>query len=196
MSAARRKIIVYIATSADGFIARRDGGVEWLNRPRVGRNYDMAEFYESIDAILWGRKTLYPKGLSEKPVTSLASYGRIKNYIFSRTPPAVAPAGAEFVSDPIARFAERLRAAPGKDIWMMGGGEIIGSFLDEAQIDEFIINVIPIFIGEGIPLIAPRHRAVPLHLLSLKRFEDGVVRLHYRVDKAPSAGPRKRARKQ
>jgi dihydrofolate reductase len=64
---------------------------------------------------------------------------------------------------------------------MMGGGEIIGSFLDEDAIDEFIINVVPMFIGEGIPLIAPRHREVPLRLLSLHQFPDGVVQLHYDV---------------
>ena len=64
---------------------------------------------------------------------------------------------------------------------MMGGGEIIGSFLDEGAIDEFILSVVPTFIGEGIPLLAPRHREVPLRLLSVKRFPDGVVQLHYQV---------------
>jgi dihydrofolate reductase len=64
---------------------------------------------------------------------------------------------------------------------MMGGGEIIGSFLDENAIDEFIITVVPTFIGEGIPLIAPTHREVPLRLLALQRFPDGVVQLHYSV---------------
>ena len=63
----------------------------------------------------------------------------------------------------------------------MGGGEIIASFLDEGAIDEFIITVVPIFIGEGIPLIAPRHREVPLHLRSVKPFPDGVVQLHYDI---------------
>jgi len=64
---------------------------------------------------------------------------------------------------------------------MMGGAGIIGSFLDAGQIDEFIIHVIPVFIGEGIPLLAPRHRKVPLRLRSIRRFPDGVVRLHYDV---------------
>jgi len=63
----------------------------------------------------------------------------------------------------------------------MGGGEIIASFLDEGEIDEFSIHVIPILIGEGIPLIKPQHRSVPLKLLSAKKFPDGVVRLNYRV---------------
>ena len=64
---------------------------------------------------------------------------------------------------------------------MMGGGELIASFLDEGAVDEFIISVMPTFIGDGVPLIARRHRRVPLRLLSAQRFADGVVQLHYRV---------------
>jgi len=63
----------------------------------------------------------------------------------------------------------------------MGGGGIIGAFLDEGAIDEFIVTVIPTFIGEGIPLIAPRHLDVPLRLVSARPFSDGVVQLHYEV---------------
>jgi dihydrofolate reductase len=94
------------------------------------------------------------------------------------------PAGVEFVSDSIAAFAERLRAQPGKNVWMMGGGEIIGAFLDEEAIDEFIITVVPTFIGEGIPLIAPRHLNVPLRLNGVQQFPDGVVQLHYEVQRS------------
>ena len=91
------------------------------------------------------------------------------------------PPGVEFVKESIRAFAERVREKAGKNIWMMGGGEIIGAFLDEHAIDEFIVTVIPVFIGEGIPLIAPRHREVPLRLLSLEQFPDSVVQLHYEV---------------
>jgi len=78
-------------------------------------------------------------------------------------------------------FARRLRRKPGKHIWMMGGAGLIASFLDEGEIDEFDINVVPVFIGEGIPLVKPRHREVPLRLLSSRKFRDGVVRLRYEV---------------
>jgi dihydrofolate reductase len=67
---------------------------------------------------------------------------------------------------------------------MMGGGEIIGAFLDEDAIDEFIISVVPTFIGEGVPLIAPRHREIPLKLLSSKKFPDGVIQIHYQVQRS------------
>lgn len=65
----------------------------------------------------------------------------------------------------------------------MGGAGLIASFLDEDEIDEFIIHVIPVFIGEGIPRIAPRHRDVSLRLRSCRRYPNGVVRLHYSVAK-------------
>lgn len=177
----RRKIIVYIATSADGYIARPDGDVSWLDRPGPKRNYGAATFFKSIDTILWGRKT-YSKGLEMGMKAS--DFGRgIRNYIFSRRPPATPLPQFEFVTESIKPFAQRLRAQSGKNIMMMGGGEIIAAFLDEGEIDEFSIHVIPILIGEGIPLIAPRHLSVPLKLLSTKKFPDGVVHLNYSVVK-------------
>jgi dihydrofolate reductase len=103
------------------------------------------------------------------------------HYVFSRQPPASATVGVQFVSEPIKAFAERIRNGSGKNVWLMGGGEIIGAFLDEGAIDEFIVSIIPIFIGEGIPLLVPRHREVPLHLTSARPFSDGVVQLRYQV---------------
>jgi dihydrofolate reductase len=187
----KRKIIVYIATSADGYIARHDGNVDWLNRPGPPNDYGMDAFYKSIDTVIWGRKTYEPilqkfasrktRSTSSKKPKAKKSRSRISNYIFSRQPPKVFPPGAEFVTEPIKTFARRLRSEPGKDIWMMGGAGIIGSFLDEGEIDEFIIHVMPIMIGEGIPLVEPRHRSIEMELLSTKSWPDGVVRLHYAV---------------
>jgi len=177
-----RKVIVYIAMSADGYIARPDGDIEWLNRlPEV--DHGIGAFYATIDTILWGRKTYdwllnYYKKRGKK--NGLFD-SKVANYVFSRKPPKRNLHGVEFVSESVKAFAKRLRAAPGKHIWMMGGGELIASFLDAGEIDEFDIHVIPVFIGKGIPLVAPRHRDVPLRLLSSRKYTDGVVRLHYEV---------------
>jgi dihydrofolate reductase len=181
----KRKIIVYIATSADGFIARSDGSVDWLDRPSPKGNYGMGAFYKSIDTILWGRKTCdMALDFQKKGVAGSAFDTKVKNYVFTRSLlQSPATAGVEFVSEPIKAFATRLRKRKGKDIWMMGGAGIIASFLHEREIDEFIIHVIPTFIGEGIPLIAPARRTVPLRLISCKKFTDGVVKLHYAVRK-------------
>ena len=178
-----RKIIVYIATSADGFIARPDGSVDWLNRPRTAGDYGMAAFRRSIDSIVLGRKT-YEFGLQHGAPFST----KPKHYVFSRSPTGlVRAAGVEFVTEEPATFAKHLRAQPGKDIWMMGGAALIGSFLDQNEIDEFIIHVIPTMIGEGIPLLGPGRREVPLTLRSCEHFSDGVVRLHYLVAKTAQA---------
>src|SRR5213593_3922261 len=113
-----RKIIVYIATSADGYIARADGGVDWLNRPRTVGDYGMADFFKTIDTILWGRKTYdMSLGFSKKGKGPRMG-SKIKSYVFTHNPPA-SSANVEFVNEPIKKFAKRLRATPGKDIWMM-----------------------------------------------------------------------------
>ena len=132
----------------------------------------------SVDTKLLGRKTYE---LSLRLGANFDSQ-QTRTVVFSRhAPPAGAPSGVEFANGAISPFVSRLREQPGKDIWLMGGGEIIASFLDEDAIDEFVVSVTPVFIGDGIPLIARRHRHVPLDLQSVERFEDGVVQLRYRV---------------
>ena len=172
-----RKIIVNAGTSADGFIARPDGDIDWLtSRPKPPGFYDMGRFTASIDTKILGRKTF------EKSLALGAKFdGTMKTYVVSTQPPALGVPGVEFVSGPIAAFARRLRAARGRHIWMMGGGGAIASFIDAGAIDELIITVVPVLIGEGIPLIAPKHRHIPLTLLSSRPFDDGVVQLHYEV---------------
>jgi len=173
-----RKIIVQIATSADGYIARPDGDVGWLNEPHLKGDYGMAAFFKTIDTILWGRKT-YEKGIE---MGMKSSFGpKVRNYVFSRRPQGALLPGFEWVKEPIKPFVKRLRRQPGKNIWMMGGGEIMADFLDEGAIDEFCIHVIPVLIGEGIPLVKPRHRSIRLEVLSTRKFPDSVVHLHYRV---------------
>ena len=179
---AARKIIAYLATSADGYIARPNGDVEWLNRRPHKFDYGMRAFYSSIDTILLGRKTYdWALAYQRKHHTASIFDKKIANYVFSRKPPKKVAPGVEFVTESVKAFAKRLRKNPGKYIWMMGGGELIASFLDAGEIDEFDIHVIPVFIGKGIPLVAPRHRDIPLRLLSTRKYPDGVVRLHYSI---------------
>jgi dihydrofolate reductase len=174
----RRKIIVHIAASADGYIARPDGDLDWLtSRPKPKGFYGMGAFMKSIDTMVFGRKT-YEASL--RLGGKFDSKGRY--VVFSHhARPADAPSVVEFENGAIGPFVNRLREQPGKDIWLMGGGELIASFLDEHAIDEFVISVVPVFIGDGIPLIARRHRHVPLGLHSVEQFEDGLVQLRYQV---------------
>ena len=170
-----RRIVVSLAVSADGFIARTDGSVDWLDRPWPKDHYGMDEFMASIDAVVLGGRTYREAaGRGGRGFGSKSKY-----YVFTHNPPAKGPKGVEFVNEPVAIFAARLRAQPGKDIWIMGGGGLIASFVDADEVDEFIFHVIPTFIGEGIPLMAPARRTVPLTLHATRHWDDGVVRLHY-----------------
>jgi dihydrofolate reductase len=174
-----RKIIVYIATSADGYIARPDGDFSWLNnRKSVKGDYGIAKFYRRVDTAIMGRKTYDLAVKMGQP-----GYPGLQNYVFSRTAGRASAPHIQFTSDDPGLFAQKLRKEKGKHVWLVGGAEVIASFLDAGGIDEFIIHVIPLFIGAGIPLIAPRHRSVELKLLRARRYSDGVVRLHYRVAK-------------
>jgi dihydrofolate reductase len=123
-SVPQRKIIVNIATSADGYVARPDGNLDWLTeRPAPKGFYGLPEFERSTDAKILGRKT-FDRSLQMGARFSAASV----HYVFSRRPPpASVPAGVHFVTESIGAFAERLRTQAGKNVWMMGGGEIIGS---------------------------------------------------------------------
>jgi len=182
-----RKIIAYLATSADGYIARPDGDVKWLDRAHLPGDYGMAEFYRSIDTVLLGRKT-WEMGVK----LGQESFPGKKNYVFSRSPMRSKAKGVEFVTEEPGKLARRLKKETGKDIWMVGGASLIGSFLDAGQIDEFILNVIPVLIGDGIPLIEPGRREQGLTLQSSEAYPDGVVRLHYAVaKKRPPAASRR-----
>src|SRR4029079_18788745 len=164
--------------SADGYIAREDGDIKWLNaRPAPAGFYGIEAFMQTIDTKVLGRKTY------EASLRMGAKFdSRRRTIVCSRQPrPKDVPSSVEFTDEPIDVLVNRLRNSQGQDIWLMGGGEIIASFLDVHGIDEFIISVVPIFIGDGIPLIARRHRYVPLSLQSGTPFPDGVVHAHYHV---------------
>ena len=174
----RRKVIVHIATSADGYIARPDGDLEWLtSRPAPKGFYGMNAFMKTVDTKLIGRKT-YDMSVQLGAIFDPKSPA----IIFSRQPPpAVPPPGVVFAKGDIGTVVSDLKGQRGKNIWLMGGGDLIASALDADVIDDFIVSVVPVFIGDGIPLIARRQRQTPLELQGVERFDDGLVQLHYHV---------------
>ena len=174
----RRNVIVHIATSADGYIARPDDDMEWLiNRPAPKGFYGLPAFERTIDTKLLGRRTY------EWSLKMGAPFGgNTQDFVFTHdAPTGPRRPGIQFVTEPVQDFVSRLRGTAGKNIWLMGGGGLIASFLDAGAIDEFVVSIVPVFIGEGIPLIAPRHRTIPLSLRSATPFPDGVVQVHYDV---------------
>lgn len=183
-----RRIIAYLATSADGFIARKDGDVGWLDRPQPPGGYGMAAFLKSVDTVVFGRKTWdVGRRLGQPSVPGKA------NYVFTRRPPRQRPDGIQFVQGDVAAFATELRRQKGKDVWLMGGAELFAAFLDAGQLDALVLHVVPVLIGEGIPLLSPARREVPLALVGTRRYSDGLVRLEYSLSPKLAARRRRRA---
>jgi dihydrofolate reductase len=183
MTARERRIIYSVAASADGFISRSDGDVDWLEDPRSSGDHGMTEFWRSVDTVLMGRRT-WDFGVS----FGQPRFGGKKNYVFTRSPSPRRRALAkrsrvELVSgeEPVQEFARRLRREKGKDIWLVGGASLFASFLDAGEVDRIVVHVKPILIGEGVPLVEAARRTIPLRLVSSKKFPDGAVRLEYAV---------------
>jgi dihydrofolate reductase len=142
-----RQVVLSAGVSLDGYIARRDGGVDWLT---MDPEIDFNSFMSGIDAVVMGRKTYdIAAGMG-------TGGGKIETYIFSRTkPPGKGRKGVQFVNRPPAELIAELKARPGKNIWLMGGGELAREFLREDLIDVIWLGVLPVVLGDGIPLFPP-----------------------------------------
>lgn len=177
------RILIQCAVSADGFIARRDGSVDWLPAPDPegpGGDYGMGAFMARVGTIVWGRRT-FDQSLGFGP---LDAYGPVRHVVLTHRPPPSplpkAPGGLEFVSEPATTLARRLRTAGGRDVWLMGGAEVHAAYLAAGEVDEVMLHVIPTLLGDGIPLAKP-HPSVAMRLRETIAYPDGVVRLHYDV---------------
>jgi dihydrofolate reductase len=173
-----RKIIAYLATSADGFIARPDGDVAWLDRPRPPDEYGMPAFLKSVDTVVMGRATWE---VGQKLGGAIVEGKR--NIVLSRTLPSFAAPGALVENVEPGELAQRLRTEKGRNVWLMGGADVFAGFLSAGAIDEIVIHIVPVLIGTGIPLLDASPRQVELKLRSTRKFADGVVRIHYAVDR-------------
>ncbi|MFN6536396.1 MAG: dihydrofolate reductase family protein [Nostoc sp. EkiNYC01] len=170
------KVTLYIATSLDGYIARSDGGIDWLSIVEAqGEDYGYAAFYESIDAIVLGSKT-YELGLSfgEWP------YPKKKSFVFTQRHLKSDREDVVFVSDTVNHALASIEAQGFKNIWLVGGGALINSFLGHSLIDEYIISTIPIILGDGIRLFPPPSPEEKLELIHSKQYPSGLLQAHYR----------------
>lgn len=172
------KVILYIATSLDGYIAREDGDVSWLDayQGEKGEDYGYSEFYKSIGTVISGSKT-YEVTLS---LGGADSFSNKKLYVITRRElEKPAKANIEFYSGDLTRLVKSIKASSDKDIWLLGGGKLIGSFVNESLIDEFMIFVVPIILGEGIALFQNTEKEAELRLMGSKQYLSGLVLLHY-----------------
>jgi len=170
-----RKIKLFIASSFDGYIAREDGSVDWLF---TDNDYGYLEFYDSIDTVLMGRKT-YDKALDFEEYPFKGK----KNYVFSHNASVkTKDKDVEFSSD-IVGFVRHLIRLKGRDIWLVGGSDIISIFLNSALIDEIILSIHPIVLAKCIPLFRNIQRQLNLKLTKSISYESGLIQSHYDVKK-------------
>lgn len=182
-----RKVKYFVANSLDNCIARKDGAVDWLFMD--GTDYGMGEFFKSIDAMLLGRKTYEfalahspkRKSRSKKAKGGTSSDSGMKSYVFSRTMKSAPDEGVTVVSENAGEFVRNLKNEAGKDIWLMGGGELARSLLAENVVDEISLNIHPVLLGSGIPLFPEIGKQIDLELVECKPHKNGCVQVTYRV---------------
>ncbi|MEV4664450.1 dihydrofolate reductase family protein [Micromonospora echinofusca] len=185
-----RKLVYYVASTLDGFIAAPDGSYDFFPldpdlaahlaanwsqtlptfaHPQFGIDEPTGRF----DAVVMGRATYDPA--LKMGVTS--PYAHLKQYVFSRTLPPAAEPEVEIVSTDPVDFVRELKSRPGRDIWLCGGAQLAGQLLPE--VDELIIKLNPYVVGSGIPLTARGFDPRRFDLVDTRPFDSGVVILHY-----------------
>ena len=170
-------IILYIACSIDGYIARGDGNIEWLSMAETGsQDYGYHSFYDSVDALVMGRKT-YQQIISfgEWPYAGKPCYVFSRKFMDNQRPNMII-----FSKDPAALMTTFSKKGTHR-IWLVGGAEILKTFLSRELVHEIIVSYIPLLLGEGIPLFQSGIPERKLTLLSTKTFPNGLLQVHYRL---------------
>ena len=169
-----RKVVLGVGISLDGYIARLNGDVDFLFMPK---DYSMAPFFATIGAAVMGRKTLevaLQLGGGSLPKSPW------KHYVMSRSKPPGEREGAVFTNKSPAALVSQLRKLPGKDIWLMGGGELAREFLKADLVDELYLGVVPVLLGEGIPLFPAVFPQRDFELVENKTYSKSFIALKYR----------------
>jgi dihydrofolate reductase len=176
-----RILTLYIATSLDGYIAKPNDDLSFLKLvEKEGEDYGYSEFTSTIDTIILGRKT-YDWVVREIGASHYDN-GERNVYVVTRTErPDVGK--TKFYTGDLTELVRQLKSENGKNIYCDGGAEIVNELLKDDLIDEFIISVIPILVGNGTRLFKDGRPEQPLELVNTKTFETGLTQLHYRRKK-------------
>lgn len=165
-----RKVILFMASSLDGYIARTDGSVDWLF---TDDDYGYRKFYDSIDATLMGHNT-YKQILTfgEFP------YSDKKNFVFAKSHVARL-AKVTIIKNNAVDFVRQLKEQVGKDIWLIGGCQLNDLLLTHNLIDKIILSIHPLILGRGIPLFSEGLNELPLNFVNAQTWENGLVQLTF-----------------
>jgi dihydrofolate reductase len=174
------------AVSLDGFLAGIDSSIDWLHFSKDVQQV-MTRYWKDVDTILMGRKT-YDFSVAHTPTKSEPRQSKIpgtRTYVFSRTLNTIDDPNVELVKSDAVDFVRTLKQAPGKDICLMGGGELAQSLFAAGLVDRIGLNIHPILLGAGIPTFRdPGHR-VKLALTECRQLDGGCILAQYEV--LPSA---------
>ena len=183
-----RKVTLGLANSLDNYIARKDGGYDWLHWSKEVAEIS-AKFMKTIDTLLIGRKTFEVMLAAGQP-----SYPGAKNYVFTRSKKRVAELtkalgahkrpdkNVQLVSEDAADFVQKLKLQQkGKGIVVFGGGELAKTLFEADLIDEIVLNIQPVLLGSGIPLFHEMTKQIDLELLNCRPLKDGGLAVTYRV---------------
>jgi dihydrofolate reductase len=170
-----RRLRYHVATSLDGFIADPRGEYDWIvHDPTI----DFGALFAEFDTFLMGRLT-FEVLQSQGPGHPMA--GR-EVVVVSRTLQQGLHPDVTILAEGVSAAVAALKAKPGKDIWLFGGGALFRTLLDAGLVDTVEVAVIPILLSQGIPLLPPGQRSSPLRLTATKVLPTGIVMLSYRVE--------------
>ncbi|MGB3849429.1 MAG: dihydrofolate reductase family protein [Tunicatimonas sp.] len=173
------KIQLYIAVTLDGYIARSDGSLDYLhalpNPDQTDHGY--RAFFQDVGTVVMGRKT-YEEILGfgvAWPYANCQTYVITSNHNYEPSTEATA-----LLVEPLLAALNKLKSESEKHVWIVGGGQVITTLLNKSLIDEMILSIIPIILGEGISLFPGNPRETSFNLIKAEPFATGVVNLTYR----------------
>lgn len=169
------RIVYYVAASLDGFIADSAGGVDWLPDAESG-DCGYADFYAGVEALLMGRRT-YDQVLSfgEWPYLGKPAY------VFTHSPPSDGPEGVQFVQSNAVDFAQDIVNRHAGLVWLVGGANLADQFRQAGLIDQILLFMMPIILGQGVPLFGGEGSPTRLELDSTETHAGGIAQLNYRL---------------
>ncbi|MFN8061100.1 MAG: dihydrofolate reductase family protein [Vicinamibacterales bacterium] len=192
MPSAASLVTIHMAASLDGFIARRDGRVDWMETSDTFEGgdvlapADVAAFLQTIDCYVMGSKT-YERALAFEAQGHGWAYGDTPTIVLTRRSLPTTRRSVELYSGDLTRLVEGRLRATCRNIWFVGGSDVAAACLRLQLADEIRFSVLPVVIGDGISFFQGLGRDVGLHLLEVKAYRNGIVALRYNVRKTPAA---------
>ena len=174
---AKRKVILYIACSLDGYITAPGDNLDFLDMvDSEGEDYGYFRFYKTVDTIIMGRRTF---DWVTRVISGLPHPDK-KTFIITRTErPAIGK--TSFYTGPLKELVESLKHKKGRNIYCDGGAEIVNELLKHNLIDEIILSIIPVILGDGISLFNSDNKQKKLKLKNSQSYSSGLVQVHYEV---------------